>query len=101
MKKWMVLSIVSIVALSGIMFVTKPSQDQYTAWLKEHITERMEGQSSMITVGISLFGEQMIENHTEVKDYLVFNTFETDFRGKELKFVGVFHTFIPLSLGGL
>ena len=52
----------------------------------------------MVTMGISLFGEQMIENHTEVHDYLLFNTFKTEFRGRELKFIGVFHTFIPLSL---
>ncbi|MCA1060403.1 DUF4359 domain-containing protein [Rossellomorea aquimaris] len=97
MKKWIIL-LCSFVILSAVMFETKPSQDHYTDWLLENISYRMEGESPLMTMGISLFGEQMVENHTEVNDYLLFNTFKTEFRGKELKFIGVFHTFIPLSL---
>ncbi len=97
-KKWIILC--SVIVLSAIMYMTKPSQDDYTAWLLENMSDRMEGQSPMMSMGLSLFGEQMIENRTEVNDYLLFNTFKTEFRGKELKFIGVFHTFIPLSLDG-
>ncbi len=61
-KKWIILCLCSLFVLSAIMYMTKPSQDDYTAWLLENMSDRMEG--------------------------------------KELKFIGVFHTFIPLSLDG-
>ncbi|WP_113928792.1 hypothetical protein [Bacillus sp. P14.5] len=96
MKKWIIIAVIVLVILLGIMYATKPSQERYNAWLIETISNRMEGESSMMSLGISLFGEQLIENNTETNDYIIFNTYETKFQGKELKFIGMFNIFIPL-----
>ncbi|MGD7045837.1 hypothetical protein [Jeotgalibacillus proteolyticus] len=98
MKKWIAISGVLIIALLVIMFITKPSEEKYNAWLIENISTRLDEQSPMAAMGISLFGEQIIESNTVVEDYMIFNTFETKFQEREMKFIGVFNMFIPLSV---
>ncbi|MDG5473150.1 DUF4359 domain-containing protein [Jeotgalibacillus sp. ET6] len=98
MKKWIAITGILLIALLVIMFITKPSEERYNAWLIENISNRLDEQSPMAAMGISLFGEQLIENNTEVEDYVIFNTFETKFQEREMKFIGVFNVFIPLSV---
>lgn len=95
--KRMVILLSAAALLAAVMAFTKPSEDRYIRWAAEKFSQRMEKQNPLMKMGFSMFGQQLIEENTTAADYGVAMVYETEFRGKRMKVLGIFGLFIPLG----
>lgn len=97
LKKGLILFATVVIVLASVMSVTKPSKERYTRWALEKVSQRAEKKNPMMGLGLSLFGQRMIEEGTTVSDYGVIRLFKTEFQGKEIKVVGILGMLIPVG----
>ena len=94
--------IVSIILLIVIVFVlseTNPGRSAYIEWIT---LEARDQSSNILEKGIlSLAGEKVFDMGTTDSDYFIFSIYETDFTEiglGQVTSIGVFNTFIPISI---
>ncbi|ULO06244.1 hypothetical protein H1230_24960 [Paenibacillus sp. 19GGS1-52] len=100
MKKSMKIATVSATVLLGLsilLYTTKPTQEKYEQWVMEKVASRSAGQDSLKSLGLALFGEQMIRKGTTASDYGVARIFHTEFQGRSIKAIGILGMVIPLG----
>ncbi|MFD4705153.1 hypothetical protein ACFWM3_09805 [Gottfriedia sp. NPDC058432] len=93
MKKLLV-----IVALAVCLIIsaqTNPSKGEFVTWAKDQL--KLESKNKYIDFGIDLLGEKLISKVTTKKDYVFFSVYEVKALDKEIKVVGLFNHFIPIS----
>ncbi|KQL33751.1 hypothetical protein AN960_19015 [Bacillus sp. FJAT-25509] len=93
MKKLLV-----IVALAVCLIIsaqTNPSKGEFVTWAKDQL--KLESKNKYIDFGIDLLGEKLISKVTTKKDYIFFSVYEVKALDKEIKVVGLFNHFIPIS----
>ncbi|MEK4326316.1 hypothetical protein MKZ24_09980 [Paenibacillus sp. FSL R7-0297] len=96
-KKMLVYAAAAILVLCGVMSATKPSEERYKSWVLDKVSERASGANPLMGLGLSLFGERMINEGTVVSDYGIVRVFETEFKGKRIKVLGGLGMFVPLG----
>ncbi|WP_341356789.1 hypothetical protein [Rossellomorea sp. y25] len=96
LKKWIVVSVAVIVILLGSMYVTKPTEDKYAEWLLSVVSERVGANQPLENKTLKALGEKMIKSNSEYHDYVFFTVHTTRFMGKEMTFIGVYGSFVPV-----
>jgi hypothetical protein len=96
MKNLIKLLLVAVVVF--VLVETNPSKPEYVDWLKQ---KTMNESSSLLEKGtISLFGKTVFDMGTKRTDYFVFSYYDTDLTdigAGEVKCIGLFNHFIPVS----
>lgn len=97
-RTWIKLAIaaLAILALAVVMSVTKPSEEKYNIWVLEKVSDKAPS-NPFIGLGLSLFGERLINEGTTMTDYGVVRVFQTEIMGQRIKVVGGLGTFVPLG----
>lgn len=95
LKKWIVSVVVMVVLLSS-MYLTKPTEDMYADWLLGVVIEKAGANQPLQETTLKIFGKKMIENNSEYNDFVFFTIHKTQFKGKEMKFIGVYNSFVPI-----
>ncbi|KUP03952.1 hypothetical protein Q73_16605 [Bacillus coahuilensis m2-6] len=96
MKKWLIVGSLVLILLVS-MYLTKPTEDRYTLWVLGVMSERIGSDQPLEELALEMFGEQLVNTNTEHADYLFFTVHSTEFKGKEMKFIGIFNTFLPIK----
>lgn len=96
MKKWIIVSVVIMVVLFSSMYLTKPTEEMYTEWLLGVVSEKAGANQPLQKNALKIFGKKMIETSSEYNDYVIFTIHKTKFSGKEIKFIGIYHSFVPI-----
>ncbi|MBB6673596.1 hypothetical protein [Cohnella nanjingensis] len=95
--KKLVIAVMAILVLAVVMSVTKPSVERYNRWALDLVSKRSDPKNPLMGLGLSIFGEGMIDKGTTVSDYGVVRVFHTEILGKRIKVVGILGTFIPMG----
>ncbi|MEH7453510.1 hypothetical protein [Gottfriedia acidiceleris] len=93
MKKLLVIGALAICLI--ISAQTNPSKGEFVTWAKEQL--KLESKNKYVDFGIDLLGEKLISKVTTKKDYVFFSIYEVKALDKEIKVVGLFNHFIPIS----
>ncbi|UOQ43928.1 DUF4359 domain-containing protein [Halobacillus salinarum] len=99
MKKRIIMAAIILVLIVS-MASTVPGKEQYVDWAVDQARERIGGDNPFLGAGIELAGPQIISNHTEESYYFVCKVYKTEIMGKQVKVIGIFHSFIPVSKNG-
>lgn len=95
LKKWIVSVVVMVVLLSS-MYLTKPTEDMYADWLLGVVIEKAGANQPLQETILKIHGKNIIENNSEYNDFVFFTIHKTQFQGKEMKFIGVYNSFVPI-----
>ena len=93
MKKFLVIGALAVCLI--ISAQTNPSKGEFVTWAKDQL--KLESKNKYIDFGIDLLGEKLISKVTTKKDYVFFSVYEVKALDKEIKVVGLFNHFIPIS----
>ncbi|MEH7349621.1 hypothetical protein [Gottfriedia acidiceleris] len=93
MKKLLVIGALAVCLI--ISAQTNPSKGEFVTWAKDQL--KLESKNKYIDFGIDLLGEKLISKVTTKKDYVFFSVYEVKALDKEIKVVGLFNHFIPIS----
>ncbi|PGM57057.1 DUF4359 domain-containing protein [Bacillus sp. AFS053548] len=93
MKKLLVIGALAICLI--ISAQTNPSKGEFVTWAKDQL--KLESKNKYVDFGIDLLGEKLISKVTTKKDYVFFSVYEVKALDKEIKVVGLFNHFIPIS----
>jgi hypothetical protein len=93
MKKLLIIGAFAICLI--ISAQTNPSKGEFVTWAKDQL--KIESKNKYLDFGIDLLGEKLISKVTTKKDYVFFSVYEVKALDKEIKVVGVFNHFIPIS----
>ena len=93
MKKIISLCILAIVLIVATQ--TNPSKAEFVDWAKEKL--KVESKNKYIDLGIDLFGEKLINSVTTKEDYVFLSLYEVTAMNKQIKVIGIFNHFIPIS----
>ncbi|MES9685592.1 hypothetical protein CN514_06795 [Bacillus sp. AFS001701] len=93
MKKLLVIGALAICLI--ISAQTNPSKGEFVTWAKDQL--KLESKNKYIDFGIDLLGEKLISKVTTKKDYVFFSVYEVKALDKEIKVIGLFNHFIPIS----
>ncbi|MGG0176318.1 hypothetical protein [Gottfriedia acidiceleris] len=93
MKKLLVIGALAICLI--ISAQTNPSKGEFVTWAKDQL--KLESKNKYIDFGIDLLGEKLISKVTTKKDYVFFSVYEVKALDKDIKVVGLFNHFIPIS----
>lgn len=91
---------ISIVAFSGLLFVTNPTLDSYEQFVHQQIIQKAGKQDNLSQVLGVLFGgvaSHLLANATIRHDYLFFSVYDTEFGNDHLRALGIFNHFIVLE----
>ncbi|MEH7126580.1 DUF4359 domain-containing protein, partial [Bacillus sp. JJ1773] len=53
--------------------------------------------SEWLNIGVDWFGDKVLENTTNPRDYVIFSIYKTSIMNNHVKTLGIFKTFIPIS----
>jgi hypothetical protein len=95
--KKLVIAVVAILVLVVVMSVTKPSGEKYNRWALDQVSKGSYQKNPLLGLGLSLFGEGMIDKGTTVSDYGVIRVFHTKVMGRRINVMGILGIFIPLG----
>jgi hypothetical protein len=95
--KKLVIAVIAILILGVVMSVTKPSGERYNRWALDQVSKGSSQKNPLMGLGLSIFGERMIDKGTTVSDYGVVRVFHTEVLGKRIKVMGILGIFIPLG----
>ncbi|MEH6939555.1 hypothetical protein V7056_17160 [Bacillus sp. JJ664] len=93
MKKYIFIIILAIVLF--ISAKTNPTKHQFVVWAKDKLVE--ESNNKYLKFGIELVGDHLISSVTTKHDYVFFSLYEVKVLDQEIKVIGVFDRFIPIS----
>ncbi|PFH90705.1 hypothetical protein [Bacillus sp. AFS088145] len=93
MKKLLVIGALAICLIISVQ--TNPSKGEFVTWAKDQL--KLESKNKYVDFGIDLLGEKLISKVTTKKDYVFFSVYEVKALDKEIKVVGLFNHFIPIS----
>ncbi|ODG91436.1 MULTISPECIES: hypothetical protein [Bacillaceae] len=93
MKKLLVIGVLAICLI--ISAQTNPSKGEFVTWAKDQL--KLESKNKYLDFGIDLLGEKLISKVTTKKDYVFFSVYEVKALDKDIKVVGLFNHFIPIS----
>ncbi|PGS48295.1 DUF4359 domain-containing protein [Bacillus sp. AFS041924] len=93
MKKLMIIGALAIGLI--ISAQTNPSKGEFVTWAKDQL--KSESKNKYVDFGIDLLGEKLISSVTTKQDYVFFSVYEVKALDKQIKVVGVFNHFIPIS----
>ncbi|MFF2875207.1 hypothetical protein ACFVR2_02675 [Gottfriedia sp. NPDC057991] len=93
MKKLLVIGALAVCLI--ISAQTNPSKGEFVTWAKDQL--KLESKNKYIDFGIDLLGEKLISKVTTKKDYVFFSVYEVKALDKDIKVVGLFNHFIPIS----
>lgn len=93
MKKYIVIIILAIALFVSAM--TNPSKAQFVVWAKDQLVE--QSNNKYLKFGIELVGDQLISSVTTKHDYVFFSLYEVNVLDQEIKVIGLFNQFIPIS----
>ncbi|MEH7126587.1 hypothetical protein V7127_25705, partial [Bacillus sp. JJ1773] len=71
MKKWLI----AITLILIILVLTNPSEEEYYTWAKDKIKEKSN--SEWLNIGVDWFGDKVLENTTNPRDYVIFSIYKT------------------------
>lgn len=94
-KKWGIL--LAMVVLVIVCYLTRPSEGQYTSWIKGQIKKNTN--SILVNIGTDLLGDKIIQKYTTYKDFYLFSYADTridDYQG--ITAIGIFNIFIPIRI---
>ncbi|WLR42853.1 DUF4359 domain-containing protein [Bacillus carboniphilus] len=97
-KKGFLILFTSLIFLGSTMYLTKPADYEYDEWALELISEREAEENPLKEVGLQLLGEKIIADNTFVEDYFFLKVYTTSLNDKELKVIGLYNNFIPISI---
>lgn len=96
MKKKIILSILILLLFTAI--ITNPNKNDYVAWCKESSMNKSE---DILSYGLlSVFGNSIYTTTTKSSNYYLFSIYETNIVDNEIKVLGIFNKFIPISKTG-
>ncbi|MED1206044.1 DUF4359 domain-containing protein [Heyndrickxia acidicola] len=90
MKKVLLAGVVLLV-----MLLTNPSKDEYVQWLTDKAKEKSN--NSLVNAGIQLLGPHIFSAVTKEDNWLFISYYDTKIQNHEIKALGLFKHFIPLS----
>lgn len=93
MKKYIFIIIIAIVLIVSAQ--TNPSKNQFVVWAKEKLMK--ESKNQYLDFGIELLGDKLISSVTTTNNYVFFSLYEVKVLDQEIKVIGVFNQFIPIS----
>ena len=89
---------ICLIAVLFILTKTNPPRSEYVEWMNH---QAMDKSSNLLEKGVlSLAGKPIFDMGTTQKDYYLFTIYKTDFSSVgmgEVKSIGVFNRFIPIS----
>lgn len=101
MKK--ILSLALLFLLLGIMFLSNPTKEDYTNFVKEQLDEKVNENNSsgklsnIIGNVLSGAGSKIATSMTERKEYYVASLYTLETNKKTYRYLGLFNNFIPLQ----
>ncbi|WP_088041815.1 DUF4359 domain-containing protein [Bacillus sp. EAC] len=93
MKKLIVAVIIAVVLI--ISAQTNPTKGEFVVWAKEKL--KKESKNKYIDFGLDLLGDKLISSATTTHNYKFFSLYEVRVLNKQVKVIGVFDHFIPIS----
>lgn len=93
MKKLIIIGALAIFLI--ISAQTNPSKGEFVTWAKDQL--KSESKNMYVDFGIDLLGEKLISSVTTKQDYVFFSVYEVKALNKQIKVVGLFNHFIPIS----
>ncbi|PEJ56874.1 MULTISPECIES: hypothetical protein [unclassified Bacillus (in: firmicutes)] len=93
MKKLIIIGALAICLI--ISAQTNPTKGEFVSWAKDEL--KSESKNKYLDFGIDLLGEKLISSVTTNKDYVFFSIYEVKAFDKQIKVVGLFNHFIPIS----
>lgn len=101
MKKYITLFFVVLIVWT--LALTKPTMASYVDWTMNIMRQDLQQESTDVLtstingLGLKWFGPTLIESSTTVRNYCVYDVFETNIDGRSIKVLGIFNQFIPLE----
>jgi hypothetical protein len=100
------MKLVFILILSGTLFITNPTTDDFIFYLKHEVESRVEEENPIAKLLISGFVSEIIRQGVYRKDYLLFSKYTVDISliaafkqgmPSQVSFIGISGKFIPTS----
>jgi hypothetical protein len=79
-----------------IAAVTNPSKEKFVIWAKDQLKGKYN--NGLVNMGIEVLGDGVINSVTNSSNYVFFTVYDSKISAsKDIKVLGVFNNFIPLS----
>lgn len=91
------LSLIIVIAIILLMAFTNPTKAEYVDWASNKLNEAVGEDNTLASIGIELFGNSVISSTTNKKSLLIGSLFTTTYEEQEVKVIGIFGNFIPIS----
>ena len=92
--------LIVIIIIAGILLfaaVTKPDKEHFEFWIKNKYNEEKAENENILEKGVKELGKFQASLNVTYKDRLIYATAETKTFGEEVKYVGLFGTWIKTS----
>ncbi|MFD2115591.1 DUF4359 domain-containing protein [Paenibacillus yanchengensis] len=100
--------VVIVIILLFVAVITKPTKDDYIAWVKEELKQELNAEinkgknkeigKQFVNLGVNMVGSFVVDNTTSCKDYLLFKVCNTNILdSKEMTALGLYNNFIRLK----
>jgi len=94
-KVFPIVMAVIVIGMVLLLAMTNPKKPDYVSWTKDQtIAKSSDFLEKTIT---ALLVPTMVENNTEISNFVLFTTFTTNVGAQEIKVIGIFNNFIVIS----
>jgi hypothetical protein len=96
MKKVLLIIVLGFILV--IAAFTNPSREKFITWEKDQM--KSQSNNGLVSWGIDVLGGSILNTATTEQNYVFFTIFDTKVTNtSEMKILGLFNNFIPLSKG--